>query len=536
MRLLRHEFIEKFIKYDGINSFSFNGREYLIPIYDSNFPFVIFKSGRQCEKSTFLAIDLILNGIQDSGAHELYVAPRYSQTKYFVLQKIKPILMSGGLRPFLSAKPRISEKTIQAFKSNSVIHIGSTHNGADRLRGLSIKYLTFDEIQEIDIDDVYIVMETTSHFSNKRILMAGTPTIHESSIEHFWKESKQLEYIVKCSKCNHEQIPSAENIAEIGLICRKCKSLLELPLRGRWVITNPKGHYYGFRITQLMRLGVSIKWIDDDGVSGIWQKWQRMPVNVFYNEVLGLPYEHGVQPITIEEFKSLAMDYNFFKNFDISMLRKPVVMGIDWGWSNSNTAIAIVAGYRTKPSLVYFEKLTGAQNRPDVVVKKIKELVHKFGVDRIFADLGFSFNYQPKLIEEFGASFFSDRMIFVRYARLGNRLVYRSRDLPYYLVLSVDRTNFISYHLARLKQGELGLPVFGVLADSGLVQDFLNVKYDTRQREKGSIEEIVYSRSGPDDGMHALFYAWFGWEYESGYYKMLQMQDTRQADIGIFSY
>ncbi|MEM2002413.1 MAG: hypothetical protein QXT77_07205, partial [Candidatus Methanomethylicaceae archaeon] len=235
-------------------------------------------------------------------------------------------------------------------------------------------------------------------------------------------------------------------------------------------------------------------------------------------------------------FKSLAMDYNFFKNFDISMLRKPVVMGIDWGWSNSNTAIAIVAGYRTKPSLVYFEKLTGAQNRPDIVVKKIKELVHKFGVDRIFADLGFSFNYQPKLIEEFGASFFSDRMIFVRYARLGNRLVYKSRDLPYYLVLSVDRTNFISYHLARLKQGELGLPVFGVLADSGLVQDFLNVKYDTRQREKGSIEEIVYSRSGPDDGMHALFYAWFGWEYESGYYKMLQMQDTRQADIGIFSY
>ena len=77
------------------NPFSFGGREYLQPVYDSPWPKVFLKAGRQVEKTTTLC---------NTGMSELYCVPHTSalyvssssqQTSVFSTSVVKAMLMES---------------------------------------------------------------------------------------------------------------------------------------------------------------------------------------------------------------------------------------------------------------------------------------------------------------------------------------------------------------------------------------------------------------------------------------------------------
>ena len=69
--------------------FSFDCRKYWIPIYDTEAKRILMKTGRQCEKSTFVGNRILTYCCMHVGFHALYVTPTQQQTKTFRNDRIK---------------------------------------------------------------------------------------------------------------------------------------------------------------------------------------------------------------------------------------------------------------------------------------------------------------------------------------------------------------------------------------------------------------------------------------------------------------
>ena len=60
-------------------------------------------------------------------------------------------------------------------------------------------------------------------------------------------------------------------------------------------------------------------------------KLEDYPTAKFYNEVLGLPYDSGVKPITEAQLRACCTYGNIMEPPDPNKIRGPVFAGIDWG-------------------------------------------------------------------------------------------------------------------------------------------------------------------------------------------------------------
>jgi len=74
--------IAEMVLYHAGLPFSFKNREYLIPLYDTDRP-VVFKAGRQTEKSTTIANIMILDAITYPFFNNLYVSYTQKQVSFF---------------------------------------------------------------------------------------------------------------------------------------------------------------------------------------------------------------------------------------------------------------------------------------------------------------------------------------------------------------------------------------------------------------------------------------------------------------------
>ena len=88
------QFAEHFYNLNYTKPFRFKGREYFIPIYNSNATTELFKTGRQCAKSTYLCHRILTRAATDS-LQILYEAPKKEQSITFSRQKLDPTIFSS---------------------------------------------------------------------------------------------------------------------------------------------------------------------------------------------------------------------------------------------------------------------------------------------------------------------------------------------------------------------------------------------------------------------------------------------------------
>lgn len=134
-------FVHNLIYLDGAK-FSFEGREYLLPIYDRNDSRILLKTARQVEKSTALTNHILVKSVVQPYNKSLYVSPSHTQTRQFSSEKLKPAIERS---PFIMRYLQDSQVSNQVFEkgftNGSFIFLRSAFRSADRARGISARDL-----------------------------------------------------------------------------------------------------------------------------------------------------------------------------------------------------------------------------------------------------------------------------------------------------------------------------------------------------------------------------------------------------------
>ena len=165
---------------------------------------------------------------------------------------------------------------------------------------------------------------------------AGTPKTIENTMERYWGQSTQAEWIIQCQHqgCKKHNYINEYNIGDKCLICNKCGKPIFYEF-GQWVSMNPTGFIDGYRLPQIV-----LNWINNRNNPDAWKisvidTRKIYSTEKYFNEVLALPYANAKHPININELKIVCKDYPMLTEHDSA--HHPMIKGyktfagIDWG-------------------------------------------------------------------------------------------------------------------------------------------------------------------------------------------------------------
>jgi hypothetical protein len=489
------EWVEQFTSLHG-KPFSFAGREYLRPIYDSPWPKRFIKAGRQVEKSTTLSNIAVAELYTHPFLNGLYVSSSSEQSSVFSGSVMKAMLMeSPELNGswYLPGSAIYKDKVFEKWFTNKTrMFFRYAFLTSDRTRGIAARLLEIDEIQDIFLKNVPVIEECTSHYMADRVWMyAGTPKTYENTVETYWRRSTQREWVVKCDGCNHLNILGEENVLEHGLSCEKCKGLID-PTHGAWAqFGDADAEFDGYRISQLM-----VPW----GVwKEIWLKYKNYPKQKFYNEVLGLSCSAAASVITqIDLMKACALGgWSMYRSRPTERYYQALFGGVDWGKGLGSMTAHVIGGYHENFfDILYCKKYDPSREDVHEIIDDIAKTNYRFKVVKCGADWGSGFmenlelqqKSRPVQVWQFYSS--GTQKAKVSWNKKGKFWV-------------INRNSVIGDLFTSIKAGKIRLPRWKEFEPHSM--DFLCVFPDYHSQTR----MLYYNHPGdvPDDVVHATNYA-----------------------------
>jgi hypothetical protein len=284
----------------------------------------LLKTGRQVSKSTSLAARGIVHSNCVPWFSTLYITPLFEMVRRFSQNYVRPFIDTSPARSLFVNSKTIDSVLQKSFANRSQMLFTFACLSADRTRGVSADKNSYDEVQDMDKSFIPIIRETMSGSTYKGIEeFAGTPKSLENCIEGLWRDSSQAEWVIKCLRCGHWNVPAMTHdldrmvgplhdsisAANPGVVCGKCQRPKTIfPHLGRWVHARPerRWQFAGYHVPQVimpMHYGDPEKW------STLLQKRAgrgNTPLNVYYNEVQGESYDVGSRIITMTELQRAA--------------------------------------------------------------------------------------------------------------------------------------------------------------------------------------------------------------------------------------
>lgn len=494
------QFVEKVFKIDNGKRFSFEGRDYLLPIYNSIVPNLLIMSSRQAEKSTYLANTMLSRAFLNKMTSALYVTATKSQADDFVRLRINP---QFELNPdyksmYLSNKKtnRMSDKVLTNGVSLLFRPLGIS---ATAIRGISAQEIYFDEVQSIYSDNIPIALECAHSFTeNARYRFAGTPLSTKNHLSRMWYSSCQFEWIIYCAKCKQYNDPlGIQHIDEEKpfLFCLNCGKSLDRNY-GEWVAQNSSSSSIAYRITRLMT--PNCRWTTSAG-DGVLDKFKTYSTKLFHNEVLGLPYDSGSFAIREKEIYTWCTEDKFIdpNNVPNGLSGTTQIMGVDWAWENpggehSHTIITIATKIQDRIKIVYAKRFNGPRyHDPETVLKEMAKLAQSFSVKIIGTDYGIGHKENLRLRKMVKPKVYE-------FMSTGSTkpLIWDEESYCY----KIGKTPTMSSTFELIRNGTFEFPNIPTLKP--FASDILNIF-----SEMDSVSKIrKYDHIGPDDFFHTLNY------------------------------
>jgi len=127
-------------------------------------------------KSTTLANLMMAGATMIPNFNQLYVSPAMAQTNEFVRDKLEPVILNSPfIRKYMVDTNLVQNVFKKQFANGSVINSRYALLNADRIRGMSIDKLLFDETQDLRKDVITVIKETMTRSNYKETIYAGTP-------------------------------------------------------------------------------------------------------------------------------------------------------------------------------------------------------------------------------------------------------------------------------------------------------------------------------------------------------------------------
>lgn len=366
--------------------------------------------------------------------------------------------------------------------------------------------------QDIMADVIPIIKEMAFRVKNPSYWYCGTPKSFNNHMEGMRARSTGNEWGVKCQAlgCKKWNLNwNEKNIGNLGVICEHCGARLNTDA-GQWIASrrmdidkgkDAKVTMESFRIPQLIVkpiMDIPRKWIEIIG------KLKNYSAEQFNNEVLGLPFDSGSQPITLEQLMACCISTrpNVLPDPRDTSL-PPLVMGVDWAFIGENSYTVVVIGgwepYPTKFNVYYYHIYKGVETDSTRQENDIIMMARSLGIRLIGADWGAGHVQNLHLInalgEEHVAQLWHTGMNGA--ARKAQRAKWEPKTRKWHLA----RTAVLTDTFENLRRRQVTLPRYEecvefcdqILAESLEFNDKTNT--------------VRYVNMNPDDCLHALTYA-----------------------------
>lgn len=514
VRVKPSDMVQKLLRLNGA-PFSIKDYPYLIPIYDTNCPEVGLFTARQIAKSTTLASKMVLEACFDPpGSNQVLVTPLQEQAYVFATQRLRDFIHESPLvkRGFFSGPQVVDQMLRKQFNNGNMVSLGYAQRTADRLRGRSAGKIKFDEVQDIFPEVIPVVKEMAFRVGNPNYWYCGTPKSKNNYMEALRTRSTGAEWAVRCpaTGCKKWNLRwNEKNIGNKGVICEFCGQPLNTNV-GQWVQARKLDRHLGkaarvtmesYRIPQLIVkpiMDMPDKWLE------LLSKYGTYSQEQFYNEVLGLPFDSGSQPVTMEQLYACCADRpnELPDTMDRSM--PPLVMGVDWAYMGENSfTVIIIGGWSSFPSkfkVFYYKVFKGVENDSLFQIKWIEDIFKERRIKLIGADWGAGHvqNLQliNKLSEECVAQMFHTGM-----KGKGSRNAARAKWEPRSRKWHLARTAVLTDVFEGIRRKQIEFP-----RATECEELFRHIMAETLEYRPETNTQF-YTNADPDDCLHALCYA-----------------------------
>lgn len=300
--------------------------------------FMVIRGSRQIAKSTTFAARQRLNAHMIPKFKSLYIAPKADQVKTYA-NRLRD-LETAFRFPTTSHKYR-QNLQYKEYPNGSSIQLINVDTQVSSARGMSTDELLYDEYQNFDPTFEPEIDEIQRASDMPVTIYAGTSLTTDTALEGKYSMSSQGVWIIKCTACNHENIPTPEEgvldmIQPKGVCCSKCGALLDVTT-GRFEHLDKKMFelgYYGFHIPQIIVPAVvnnKLRWDE------IYRKKLYQDPRKFLQENLGIPTQEGEREITENDLRRICVLGDSYKRIHVRAKRREyygVFSGCDWGGSD----------------------------------------------------------------------------------------------------------------------------------------------------------------------------------------------------------
>ena len=483
------------------------------------------------------------------------LAAAYSKTK--LQQMINTSVVPEGAKIDKSGKAKsymqmmLDDTTDQGnslhfkqFKNGNHLWIESCGIDGDRIMGRSCDVIFFDEVQRTTDQAIgnSLKILTAAKYGKPAqgvVCFFGTPRKHGSSFHKMWQSSSQQYYYLGCENCKEYfplYTPGSDEWKTIWLHtfivkCTKCgheQDKRPAAERGKWIALkddkDPDCKMIGFHINSLYMPMFSKEAILAE-MPGVH------PINterVFQNEVLGEFFAGDTSPISTDEIRELCGDPG--RKYRAIIHPNPdqqeiVVMGLDYGLRNDleqlanpdkvkgvgqsySTAVILMAKGPNLLSIEYALKFK--KNDPESKKGIIDQLMRQYNVQLAVGDIGYSNDFSVTLHNMFGDKYLVSRAH--NKINAPGHIKYNSDSFPKEMIF--ERDYYIAELYEQMKKGQIRFP-FGDYEKVGwLIEHCCSMEIKPSVSRNGGDPTIHYVKgSTPNDGMMALLNGYLAYKF-----------------------
>lgn len=309
----------------------------------------VIKGGRQFGKSQSQAAKQVVLANTLPNFNILTVTPLFEQIRRFSSNYVGPFINTSPVKKLWINTQTINSVLQRSFKNNSQLFFSFALLDAERVRGLAVSMVTYDEIQDMDQNFIPIIRECMSGSPEWGISQfTGTPKTLDNTLEGLWIRSSQAEWAIPCLSCKYTNIPAMshdldkmigayrEDISEEkpAIICAKCGRSV-FPRLGRWIHKYPERRwdFAGYHVPQVI---MPMHYAYPDAWATLLGKRQGIgntTIPMFYNEVLGESYDVGMKLVTKTELEAAGCLHENTESEAIKHIHgyDLRILSIDWG-------------------------------------------------------------------------------------------------------------------------------------------------------------------------------------------------------------
>jgi hypothetical protein len=232
--------------------------------------------------------------------------------------------------------------------------------------------------------------------------------------------------------------------------------------------------------------------------SDIINKYDNFTQQMFYLDVLALPYDFAGKPISRAELMALCeIDPRTAWYTPRECAGYRTVAGIDWGQGTvATTQICVLVEHGQKLKIAYFKKLVGEESEPVAAREAVAKVASDYNCNVICADRGGQWESNPELLKLFGPKKFQSVNLT---GDLKQIMVWHKED-GYW---AASKTETLSETFMALKKQKILPPAWSVFKPFG--EEILNEL--TVYNENTGKLQFTHPPSRPDDSLHALNFA-----------------------------